>query len=85
MPYDHGPYWSKRMGRCDAGLGGAREMVESRGHPALRDVCAGGRHVPLYGLCETGEALVEGMVDDTTGKSLTMRAIPVARNEEKGP
>jgi hypothetical protein len=41
--------------------------------------------VPLYGLRETGEALVEGMVDDTTGKSLTMRAIPVARNEEKGP
>ena len=32
-----------------------------------------------------GETLVEGMVDDTTGKSLTMRARPVARNEEKGP
>jgi hypothetical protein len=81
MPYDHGPYWSKRMGRCDAGLGGAREMVVSRGHPALRDVCAGGRHVSLYGLRETEETFVEGMVDDTTGKSLTMRAIPTARNE----
>jgi hypothetical protein len=35
----------------------------------------------LYGLRETEETFVEGMVDDTTGKTLTMRAIPTARNE----
>jgi hypothetical protein len=31
-----------------------------------------------------GETLVEGIVNDMTGKSLTMRARPGARNEEKG-